>query len=383
MKGFRMVYTGTSYFGADARENILTEVMNRNFRKALLVTDPGIEACGISGKVREVLDAGKVPYATFSGIKPNPTIENVRDGLEAWEESQADFLIAVGGGSVIDTAEAVSILANNPENRDVVSLEGMDKNRRPGAPVIAVPTTAGTGSETTMDFVITNTAQKRKMACMSSTGIPVVAILDTELMAGMPPRMTAATGMDALTHAVESYLAKGANTFSELLSLKAVGLIADALPKVLKNPKDLKAREDMALAEYMAGMSFTNVGLGIVHSMAHPLSAFYDIPHGVANALILPFGLAFNAGACTRKMKELKKVLCPEAAEDERTAECCCEKIRKLNQMAGLPMRLRELNVKREDLDDLSRSAFEDVSTLDNPREVTQEDLRKLYESMF
>jgi len=383
VKGFRMVFTGTSYFGAGARENILTEVTKRNFRRALFVTDPGIEACGIAGKVRNVLDTGNIPYATFSDIKPNPTIENVLDGLRAWEASQADFLIAVGGGSVIDTAEAVSILANNPENRDVVSLEGMDKNRRPGVPVIAVPTTAGTGSETTMDFVITNTAQKRKMACMSSTGVPVAAILDTELMAGMPPGMTAATGMDALTHAVESYLAKGANTFSEMLSLKAVALIADALPKVLKNPRDLKAREDMALAEYMAGMSFTNAGLGIVHSMAHPLSAFYDIPHGVANALILPFGLAFNADVCPKKMKELKKVLCPEAAEDENPAECCCKKIRKLNKMAGLPLSLRELKVNREDLDDLSRSAFEDVSTLDNPKNVTQADLKKLYESMF
>ena len=383
MENFRMVYTGSSYFGKGTRTALLTEIKKRGFRKVMVVTDPGIERCGITEKVTDVLKNGSIPYTVFDRIKPNPTIENVQDGLSSFEAEKADLLVAVGGGSVIDTAKAIAIIANNPENRDVISLEGIDKNKKPGIPIIAFPTTAGTGSETTMDYVITNTKEKRKMSCMSSTGVPVAAILDTELMAGLPVRMSAATGMDALTHAVESYLAKGANIFSETLSIRAVSLIAEYLPKVIENPSDLDARMTVAVAEYFAGMSFTNAGLGIVHSMAHPLSAFYDIPHGVANALILPYVLAFNSSACPDKMPKLLNAFCPDYVGDEDPAEICCARIRALNQMAGLPSTLHEIGVKPEAIDLLALSAFKDVATLDNPRPVIIDDLKKLYQQMF
>ena len=285
----RMVYTGTSYFGEFARDELKTEINKHHFEKAFLISDKDLLKCGIVGKIEEVLEKNQTPYEIDVEVKPNPTIENVTYGLELFNKSQADFIIAVGGGSVIDTAKAIAVIANNPENADVVSLEGVDKSKNMAVPIIAIPTTAGTGSETTMDYVITNTKEKRKMACMDSKVVPVAAILDTEIMASLPLKLTAATAMDALTHAVESYLSLGAFSFSEMLSLKAVSLISENFLKVLENPDDYEIRKELAIAQYMAGMSFTNVGLGIVHSMAHPLSAFYDVPHGVANALILPF----------------------------------------------------------------------------------------------
>ncbi|MGN1024153.1 MAG: iron-containing alcohol dehydrogenase family protein [Lachnospiraceae bacterium] len=385
MDGYRMVVCGTSWFGAGKRAVLPEEAAKRGLKKALLVTDPGIVSCGVAGKVEDVLKKAGIPYEVFDGIKPNPTIENVQDGERVLKESGADYLVAVGGGSVIDTAEAMAIIATNPENADVASLEGMDKNARPGLPLFALPTTAGTGSETTMDFVITNTKEKRKMACMSATGIPTVAILDTELMAGLPVKMSAATGMDAMTHAVESYLAKGANTITELYSIESVRLAAAWLPAVIENPKDLNAREKMAVAEYLAGASFTNAGLGIVHSMAHPLSAFYDIPHGIANALILPYGLSFNADAAPDKVKKLADAMAPGQAGDDpdKNLATCCEVIRGINKKAGLPATLRELGVKEADLPLLAKSALEDVSTLDNPKEVTVKDLENLYRAMY
>ncbi len=382
----RMVYTGTSYFGEYARKEIITEIKKRKFNKALVVTDAMLVKCGVAEKIENVLKDGGISYEIDDEVKPNPTIANVHTGLDKLKASGADFIIAVGGGSVIDTAKAVAVIANNPDNYDVVSLEGVDKSKNPPMPIIAVPTTAGTGSETTMDYVITNTEQKRKMACMDSMVVPVVAILDTDIMASLPLKMTAATAMDALTHAVESYLSKGAFDFSEMLSLKAVSLISANFLKVIKNLNDLEARKALAMAQYMAGMSFTNVGLGIVHSMAHPLSAFYDVPHGVANALILPYVLKFNSVACEDKMITLAKAFDPEFDErygSEAATERCIELINTFNSVAGLPHKLKDINVNEEDIDALAREALNDAATPDNKREVDIEDFKKLYKTMY
>ena len=382
----RMVYTGTSYFGEYARKEIITEIKKRKFNKALVVTDAMLVKCGVAEKIENVLKDGGISYEIDDEVKPNPTIANVHTGLDKLKVSGADFIIAVGGGSVIDTAKAIAVIANNPDNYDVVSLEGVDKSKNPPMPIIAVPTTAGTGSETTMDYVITNTEQKRKIACMVSMVVPVVAILDTDIMASLPLKMTAATAMDALTHAVESYLSKGAFDFSEMLSLKAVSLISANFLKVIKNLNDLEARKALAMAQYMAGMSFTNVGLGIVHSMAHPLSAFYDVPHGVANALILPYVLKFNSVTCEDKMVTLAKTFDPEFDErygSEAATERCIELINTFNSIAGLPHKLKEINVKVEDIDALAREALNDAATPDNRREVNIEEFKKLYKTMY
>lgn len=382
----RMVYTGTSYFGKLARNEIKTEIVKHHFKKAFLISDKDLIKCGIVAKVEEVLKENQTSYEIDAEVKPNPTIENVIYGLELYKKSGSDFIIAVGGGSVIDTAKAIAVIANNPENADVVSLEGMDKSSHPAVPIIALPTTAGTGSETTMDYVITNTKEKRKMACMDSKVVPAAAILDTEIMASLPLKLTAATAMDALTHAVESYLSLGAFSFSETLSLKSVSLISENFLKVLENPGDYEVRKELAIAQYMAGMSFTNVGLGIVHSMAHPLSAFYDVPHGVANALILPYVLEFNAEVCGDKIKELAKAFDSgfDMTKDAKEAlKCCVDTIRKFNTQAGLPQTLVEINVKTEDIDALAQSAYADASTPDNPREVSAEMLKQLYKKMY
>ena len=351
-----------------------------------MISDKDLIKCGIVAKVEEVLKENQTSYEIDAEVKPNPTIENVIYGLELYKKSGSDFIIAVGGGSVIDTAKAIAVIANNPENADVVSLEGMDKSSHPAVPIIALPTTAGTGSETTMDYVITNTKEKRKMACMDSKVVPAAAILDTEIMASLPLKLTAATAMDALTHAVESYLSLGAFSFSETLSLKSVSLISENFLKVLENPGDYEVRKELAIAQYMAGMSFTNVGLGIVHSMAHPLSAFYDVPHGVANALILPYVLEFNAEVCGDKIKELAKAFDSgfDMTKDAKEAlKCCVDTIRKFNTQAGLPQTLVEINVKTEDIDALAQSAYADASTPDNPREVSAEMLKQLYKKMY
>ena len=382
----RMVYTGTSYFGEFARDELKTEINKHHFEKAFLISDKDLLKCGIVGKIEEVLEKNQTPYEIDVEVKPNPTIENVTYGLELFNKSQADFIIAVGGGSVIDTAKAIAVIANNPENADVVSLEGVDKSKNMAVPIIAIPTTAGTGSETTMDYVITNTKEKRKMACMDSKVVPVAAILDTEIMASLPLKLTAATAMDALTHAVESYLSLGAFSFSEMLSLKAVSLISENFLKVLENPDDYEIRKELAIAQYMAGMSFTNVGLGIVHSMAHPLSAFYDVPHGVANALILPFVLEYNATACPDKMKKLAMAFDYEfdmTLDEKEATQCCVEKIREFNTKAGIPQTLESINVNKDDFDALAESAFVDAATPDNPKEVSVEILKELYEKMY
>ena len=382
----RIVCTKTSYFGEFARNEIKTEIEKYHFKKAFLVSDKDLEKCGVVLKIEKVLKENNIPYELDLEVKPNPTIENVHYGLELFKKSNADFIIAVGGGSVIDTAKAIAVIANNPENEDVVSLEGVDKSKNQAIPIIAVPTTAGTGSETKMDYVITNTKEKRKMACMDSKVVPIAAILDTEIMSSLPLKLTAATAMDALTHAIESYLSKGAFSFSEMLSLKAVSLISENFLKVLKNPNDYEVRKQLAIAQYIAGMSFTNVGLGIVHSMAHPLSAFYDIPHGVANALILPYVLEFNADVCKEKIIELSYAFDKDfdsKGDWQKAAKHCCEIISSFNKAAGLPEVLSEIGVKEEDYDALAQSAFTDAATADNPKEVNVETFKNLYKSMY
>lgn len=378
-----MVYAGTSYFGENARKKIPEEVKKRKLTRCVLMTDEGLIRCGAVEKIEEVLKKADIPYSVFSNIKPNPTIDNVLEGWKVFEEKKSDFLLAVGGGSVIDTAKAVAVIANNPKNRDVVSLEGMDRAEYPPVPLIALPTTAGTGSETTMDFVITNLEEKRKMACMDSRVVPVAAILDTDIMAKLPLKMTAATAMDALTHAIESYLTPHAFAFSEMLSLKAIELILANFEKVLENPTNLEIRKQLAIAQFLAGMSFTNVGLGIVHSMAHPLSAFYDIPHGVANAMILPEILEFNAQECPEKIKKLADVFGIPYTDRQETGKNCADRIRSMNRKAGLPQTLKEVHVRTEDMEALAQSALEDVSTLDNPRKVNVQILRELYEKIY
>lgn len=382
----RMVYTATSYFGEFARNELKTEIEKHHFKKAFLISDQDLEKCGVVEKVETVLKDHHTPYEINTKVKPNPTIQNVTEGLELYKKSECDFIIALGGGSVIDTAKAIAVIANNPENIDVVSLEGVDKSKNFAVPIIAIPTTAGTGSETTMDYVITNTEEKRKMACMDSKVVPIAAILDTEIMASLPLKLTAATAMDALTHAVESFLSQGAFSFSEMLSLKAVNLISENLLKVMEEPSDFEVRKEIAIAQYLAGMSFTNVGLGIVHSMAHPLSAFYDVPHGVANALILPYVVEFNASVCGKKMKELAKAFDASfdmSLDEQAATKCCVERIRTFLSKAGLPKTLVEINVKKEDLEALAQSAYEDAATPDNPREVSVEILKELYEKMY
>lgn len=381
----RMVFSGTSYFGEGARSELKTELQKRGFRKALLVTDKGLVDCGVASLVEAVLKEFEFPYEIFAEIKPNPTVENVLAGVSALKESKADVIVAVGGGSSIDTAKAIAVVINNPENQDVVSLEGVDKNENPPLPVIALPTTAGTGSETTMDYVITNLKEKRKMACMCSIGVPVASILDSELMAGLPLKMSVAVGMDALTHAVESFMAKGANEFSTALSLKAISLISENFIKLIENPKNLEVRKAMAMASFIAGMSFTNAGLGIVHSMAHPLSAFYDIPHGVANALILPYIIDFNSSSLSQEQViQLGRAFSPDFCGNKySTVSHICQMIQEIEAMADLPLKLNELNVKKEDLELLAESALSDCATLDNPKEVTKKDLLVLYKTMF
>lgn len=381
----RMVMTKTSYFGEFARKEIITEIHKYHFQKAFLISDHDLDACKVTEKVETILQENTIEYEKYLEVKPNPTIENVQDGLFHFNQSGADFIIALGGGSVIDCSKAIAVIANNPNNFDVVSLEGQDKSENAAVPILAVPTTAGTGSETTMDFVITNVAEKRKMACMDSKVVPWAAILDTDIMASLPLSLSAATAMDALTHAIESYISLGAFSFSETLSLQAIKLIADNFIKVLQYPEDYEIRKELAIAQYLAGISFTNVGLGIVHSMAHPLSAFYGIPHGVANALILPYVLEYNAPSCVYKMKKIAHALDPDGPCDtlRDSIETACGRIRLFNELADLPQTLKEVGVKKSDLSALAQSAFEDVSTLDNPRRVNVRKIKKLYNDMY
>ncbi len=381
----RFILNETSYFGAGARENLADEIKARGFKKILFVTDKVLLECGVAGKVTEVMDKAGIPYETYCDIKANPTVKNVQDGVKVFKDCGADALVAVGGGSVMDTAKGIGIIVANPEFSDVVSLEGVAPTKNKSVPLIALPTTSGTAAEVTINYVITDEANKKKMVCVDPHDIPVVAIVDSELMMGMPKGLCASTGMDALTHAIEGYITAGAWEMSDMVELKAIELIHQSLYDSVNG--DPKARETMALAQYVAGMGFSNVGLGIVHSMAHPLGAFYDTPHGVANALLLPYVLEYNAESPAKpKFKAIAKAMGVKHTKKMSDDECvsaAIDAIRQLSVSIGIPQKLSEIGVKEEDLKDLSVAAFNDVCTGGNPRPTSPEEILEIYKRAF
>ena len=383
---YRIVLNETSYYGAGCRSVIADEVRKRGFSKALLVTDKDLIRFGVAEKIEEVLRNAGIPYKIFSDLKANPTITNVKDGVAAFKAAGADFIIALGGGSSIDTAKAVGIVVNNPEFADVRSLEGTAETKHRAVPTFAIPTTAGTAAEVTINYVITDEEARKKMVCVDPNDIPMCAIIDCELMYSMPKGLTAATGMDALTHAIESYITPGAWTMSDMFEMKAIELIARHLKNAVDNGTDTAAREGMAEAQYIAGMGFSNVGLGIVHSMAHPLGAFYDTPHGVANALLLPYVMEYNAESPARpKYLDIARAMGVDTtgmSVDEGVA-AAIGAVRALSLSIGIPQRLHEIGVKREDIPALAVAAFNDVCTGGNPRPTSVEDIAALYETAY
>ncbi len=376
----RMVLNETSYFGQGALACLAQEVRMRAFRKALVVTDADLIRFGVVEKVTEVLDQNGMAYNVFSQVKANPTVEIVQKGVNAFKISGADYLIAVGGGSPIDTAKAVGMIINNPEFADVVSLEGVANTRNKAVPIIAIPTTAGTAAEVTINYVITDEEKKRKFVCVDVHDIPVVAIVDPEMMASMPRSLAAATGMDALTHAIEGYTTKGAWEMTDMFHLQAIKMIAHNLKNAVDG--DMRAKEEMANAQYIAGMGFSNVGLGVVHGMAHPLGAFYDTPHGVANAVLLPYVMEHNADATGERYREIARAMgvvnVDSMSADEYRA-AAIEAVRSLSRSVEIPQTLAEIGVKEEDLESLSKSAFCDVCTGGNPKDMTQESILGIY----
>ncbi len=379
----RFVLNETSYHGKGAIQEIATEVKGRGFKKCLVCSDPDLIKFGVAKKVTDVLDAAGVAYEIFSEIKPNPTIENVRAGVAAFRKSGADCLIAIGGGSSMDTAKAIGIIIANPEFEDVRSLEGVAPTKNKSVPVIAVPTTAGTAAEVTINYVITDAEKNRKMVCVDVHDIPVVAVIDPDMMSSMPKGLTAATGMDALTHAIEGYITKGAWAMSDMFHLKAIEIIAKHLRGAVANTPE--GREGMALGQYVAGMGFSNVGLGIVHSMAHPLGALYDTPHGIANAILLPTVMEYNADATGEKYRDIARamgVAGTDAMTLDEARKAACDAVRELSEDVGIPATLKGI-VKEEDLDFLAQSAMDDACRPGNPKEPTKEDIVALYRSLL
>ena len=369
----RFILNGTSYHGAGAIQEIATEVKSRGFKKAFVCSDPDLVKFGVTAKVLKVLDDNGFSYELYSNIKPNPTIENVQTGVEAFKNAGTDYLIAIGGGSSMDTAKAIGIIINNPEFADVRSLEGVADTKNPAVPIIAVPTTAGTAAEVTINYVITDAEKNRKMVCVDPHDIPVVAVVDPDMMSSMPKGLTAATGMDALTHAIEGYITAGAWELSDMFHLKAIEIIAKSLRGAVDNTPE--GREGMALGQYIAGMGFSNVGLGIVHSMAHPLGALYDTPHGVANAIILPTGMEYNAPATGEKYRDIAKAMGVEGTEkmtQDEYRKAAIDAVKKLAADVGIPADLKDI-VKPEDIPFLAQSAYDDACRPGNPRETSVE----------
>ena len=376
----KFVLNETSYFGKGAREVLVDEIKTRGYNKVLVVTDKALFEVGVTGKVTALLDESGIAYEVFSEVKPNPTKRNVWDGVEACKKAQADLIVAVGGGSSIDTAKAISIIMTNPENEDIVSLEGLSNTKNKGLPIIALPTTAGTAAEVTINYVITDEDREVKMVCVDPHDIPIVAIVDTELMASMPKSLAAATGMDALTHAVEGYITKGHNTMSDMFHMEAIKLIFKYLPAAV-NEKNEEAIDKMGLAQYIAGMGFSNVGLGIVHSMAHQLGAVYDTPHGIANAILLPTVMKYNGEVCYERFREILIALDVDAKDmsKEEVIETFVGMIVELSKKVGITQTVSEVGGKEEDLDMLADKAMADACMPGNPREVTKEDFIKLF----
>jgi lactaldehyde reductase len=379
----RIVLNETSYHGAGAIKEIANEVKVRGFAKAFVCSDPDLIKFGVTKKVTDVLDEAGLAYEIYSNIKPNPTIENVQTGVAAFKASGADYLIAIGGGSSMDTAKAIGIIINNPEFEDVRSLEGVAPTKKPCVPIIAVPTTAGTAAEVTINYVITDVEKKRKFVCVDTHDIPVVAVIDPDMMSSMPKGLTASTGMDALTHAIEGYITKGAWEMTDMFHLKAIEIISNSLRGAVANTPE--GREGMALGQYVAGMGFSNVGLGIVHSMAHSLGAVYDTPHGVANAILLPTVMEYNAPCTGDKYKYIAKAMGVEGVENmsqEEYRKAAVDAVKKLSADVGIPADLKAI-VKEEDLDFLSESAYADACRPGNPRDTSVEEIKELYKSLM
>ena len=379
----RIVLNETSYHGAGAIAEIANEAKTRAFKKAFVCSDPDLIKFGVTKKVTDVLDNAGLAYEIYSNIKPNPTIENVQTGVAAFKKSGADYLIAIGGGSSMDTAKAIGIIIANPEFEDVRSLEGVAPTKKPSIPIIAVPTTAGTAAEVTINYVITDVEKKRKFVCVDTHDIPVIAVVDPDMMSSMPKGLTASTGMDALTHAIEGYITKGAWEMTDMFHLKAIELISKNLRGACENTKE--GREGMALGQYIAGMGFSNVGLGIVHSMAHALGAVYDTPHGVANAILLPTVMEYNAPCTGTKYKDIAIAMGVEGVENmsqEEYRKAAVDAVKKLSADVGIPADLKAI-VKAEDVDFLAQSAMDDACRPGNSKDPTFEDIKNLYLSLM
>ena len=379
----RFVLNEKSYHGKGAIQEIATEVKGRGFKKCFVCSDPDLIKFNVTKKVTDVLDANSIDYEIYSKIKANPTVENVKTGVETFKASGADCIIAIGGGSSMDTAKAIGIIIKNPEFADVVSLEGVAPTKNKCVPIIAVPTTAGTAAEVTINYVITDTEKNRKMVCVDVHDIPVVAVVDPDMMSSMPKGLTAATGMDALTHAIEGYITAGAWELSDMFHLKAIEIISKNLRGAVENTPE--GREGMALGQYIAGMGFSNVGLGIVHSMAHPLGAVYDTPHGIANAIILPTVMEYNAPATGEKYRNIAKAMGVTGVDDmslEEARKAAVDAVKQLSQDVGIPENLKDI-VKPEDVDFLAQSAYDDACRPGNPRETSVEEIKELYLSLI
>ncbi|MDK4439079.1 lactaldehyde reductase [Enterococcus faecium] len=380
----QMILNETSYFGKGAIESIVPEFQQRGFSKAAVITDKGLIEHGIATKVTELLDKAAIDYALYDGIVPNPTIQNVKDGVAFVKEAEADCLIAIGGDSPIDTAKAIGIILTNPEFSDVISLEGVADTKNPCLPILAIPTTSGTAAEVTINYVITDEVNHRKFVCVDPHDIPIVAFIDSDMMMGMPKKLAASTGMDAMTHAIEGFITKGAWEMTDMLHLKAIEIIGHSLEASVDG--DQNGREKMALGQYIAGMGFSNVGLGLVHGMAHPLSAWYNIPHGVACAALLPTVMKYNKEYTGEKYREIALVLGIKGAAEmslEDVREAACGEIDRLSKAVGIPETISELGVKEADIPAIAEDALRDVCTPGNPRETTVEEIIALYQSLM
>ncbi len=381
----RFILNEVSYFGPGARK-VLPEVVQRlNKVKALVVTDKGLIQFGVAKMVTDVLDEAAISYDIFSDVKPNPTVSNVKAGIESFKKAGADFIIAIGGGSAMDTAKGIGIVINNPEFDDIVSLEGCAPTKNKSVPIVALPTTAGTAAETTINYVIIDENKQKKMVCVDPNDIPAVAIIDAELMYSLPKGLTAATGMDALTHAIEGYITKGAWEMSDMFEIEAVRMIARYLPVAVNEPSNPEGRNGMAVAQYIAGMAFSNVCLGLVHGMAHPMGSLFDVPHGVANALLLPTIMEFNMPACLDKYPEIAKAMGVDTSgmSKKEAAQAAVDAVRDLAVKVGIPQHLSELGISSADIPALAEQAISDVCTPGNPREVTLDDIKALYEKVL
>jgi lactaldehyde reductase len=379
-----MILNQTAYFGVNSINNIIDEVKKRGYQKALVVTDKELIKFNVATKVTELLDSAKLDYQIFDEVMPNPTISIVKQGIEIFKQSNADYLIAIGGGSPQDTAKAIGIVINNPEFSDIRSLEGLAETKKPSIPIIAIPTTSGTAAEVTINYVITDEENKRKFVCVDPHDIPVLTLVDPNMMISMPASLKAATGIDALTHAIEGYITKGAWEMSDMFHLKAIEIISRSLRDSVNG--DLNAVEQMALGQYIAGMGFSNVGLGLVHGMAHPLGAFYNVPHGVANAILLPHIMQYNAPYTGEKYRHIAKAMGIKNSEEmsiEDARNAAVNAVFQLNHDVKIPTNLHMVGVKKEDITALAEAAYADVCTQGNPRETNLSDIEKLYHSVF